>query len=238
VPPSPTLHPLTYPQTASLIPTTISSDVTNNASSNRTAIIAGSVIGSGLLLILTLSIFFYRQRKRFKRFHFLDGINMRRRAARNRATLLEGEDLDDVTLARPPPGRCSDYDSPWDPRDSSGSLGHSERGTLVDPLMRGADIDLSHIVDDVMGPSGSGSGSGPGMHYSQYSVTSSYRDLPGRDRDDSMIEGESRTGQLSNASQIALLEAAGLAGDVHPTRPSPLGRKGNESDAASVITGG
>lgn len=161
---------------------------------------------------------------------------MRRREARARATLLEGEDLNDVTLTRPPPGRYSDYDSPWDPRDSSGSLGNSERGTLVDPLMRGADIDFSHIVDDVMGPSGAGSG--PGMHYTQYSVTSSYRDLPGRDRDDSMIEGESRTRQLSNGSQIALLEAAGLAGDVQPTRPSPLGRSENENGAASVITGG
>jgi hypothetical protein len=172
------------------------------------------VIGGGLVLILGLSVFFYRQRQRFKHFHFLDAINVRRRQARARATLLAGEDLEDVDLPRPPPGRYSDYDTPWDPRDSSGSLNDTERGGLVGSVVRGGEIDLSHIVDDVMGPSASG------VHYSQNSLSSSYYDLSGQ-------ESTPQTRERPNASQIALIEAAGLGttGDpsVQPTRPSPLG---------------
>ncbi|KAG1744314.1 hypothetical protein EDD22DRAFT_919724 [Suillus occidentalis] len=198
-----------------LIPTVISSSsATTTGATDRTAVIAGSVIGGGLLIILVLSVFFYRQRQRFKQFHFLDAINVRRRQARVRATLLAGEDLEDVDLARPPPGRYSDYDSPWDSRDSSGSLNDTERGNLMSPL-HGGDIDLSHIVDDVMGPSA------PGVHYSQNSLLSFYHDLPGH-------ESAPQTREVSNASQIALIEAAGLsnAGSPsmqQPTRSSPLG---------------
>jgi hypothetical protein len=151
---------------------------------------------------------------------------MRRRQARVRATLLEGEDLDDVILTRPPAGRYSDYDSPWDPRDSSGSLGDSERGRLMDPLVRGVDVDLSHIVDDVMGPSHSG----PEMHYSQNSVSSSYRDLSGRDE---TTIGDPHTREVTNVSQIALLEAAGLTGGVRHARSSPLGHPENENNVGA-----
>ncbi|KAG1767852.1 hypothetical protein EV702DRAFT_1145862 [Suillus placidus] len=207
-----------------LIPTVISSSsTTTTAAADRTSIIAGSVIGGGLLLIIGLSVFFYRQRRRFKHFHFLDAINVRRRQVRARATLLAGEDLEDVDLPRPPPGRYSDYDTPWDPRDSSGSLNDTERGNLMGPIVRGRDIDLSHIVDDVMGPSA------PGVHYSQNSLPSSYRDLSG-------YESEPQTREVSNASQIALLEAAGLSSmggpSMQPTRSSPLGNND------PVVTGG
>ncbi|KAG2344940.1 hypothetical protein BDR05DRAFT_1058764 [Suillus weaverae] len=207
-----------------LIPTVISSSsTTTTAAADRTSIIAGSVIGGGLLLILGLSVFFYRQRRRFKHFHFLDAINVRRRQARARATLLAGEDLEDVDLPRPPPGRYSDYDTPWDPRDSSGSLNDTERGNLMGPIVRGRDIDLSHIVDDVMGPST------PGVHYSRNSLPSSYRDLSG-------YESEPQTREISNASQIALLDAAGLSSmggpNMQPTRSSPLGNND------PVVTGG
>lgn len=174
------------------------------------------MIGGGLLLILGLSVFFYRQRRRFKHFHFLDAINLRRRQVRARATLLEGEDLEDVDLPRPPPGRYFDYDTPWDSRDSSGSFNDTERGQLMGSMVRGQDIDLSHIVDDVMGPSA------PGVHYSQKSLSSSYHDLSGHG------ESEPQTREVSNASQIALLEAAGLGSAGGPslqlTQPSPLGK--------------
>ncbi|KAG1771447.1 hypothetical protein EDD22DRAFT_1027134 [Suillus occidentalis] len=43
-------------------------------------------------------------------FHFLDAINVHKRQARVRTTLLIGEDLEDVNLACPPPGKYSDYD--------------------------------------------------------------------------------------------------------------------------------
>lgn len=210
--------------TFSLIPTVISlPSNTTTGETDRTAIIASSVIGGGLVLILGLSVFFYRQRQRFKHFHFLDAINVRRRQARARATLLAGEDLEDVDLARPPPGRYSDYDAPWDPRDSSGSINDTERGKLMGSVVHGGDVDLSHIVDDVMGPSASG------VHYSQNSLSSSYHDLSGH-------ESTPQTRERPNASQIALIEAAGLstAGGpgMQPTRPSPLGNND------PVVTGG
>lgn len=171
------------------------------------------MIGGGLLIILVLSVFFYRQRQRFKQFHFLDAINVRKRQARVRATLLAGEDLEDVDLARPPPGRYSDYDAPWDSRDSSGSLNDTERGNLMGPV-HGGDIDLSQIVDDVMGPSAQG------VHYSQNSLPSFYHDLSGH-------ESVPQTREISNASQIALIEAAGLSNaggpSMQPTQSSSLG---------------
>ncbi|KAG1840633.1 hypothetical protein F4604DRAFT_436160 [Suillus subluteus] len=210
--------------TFSLIPTVISlPSNTTTGTTDRTAVIAGSVIGGGLVLIVGLSVFFYRQRQRFKHFHFLDAINVRRRQARARATLLAGEDLEDVDLPRPPPGRYSDYDSPWDPRDSSGSLNDTERGRFMGSVVHGGDVDLSHIVDDVMGPSASG------VHYSQNSLSSSYYDLSGH-------ESTPQTRERPNASQIALIEAAGLSttGDpgMQPIRPSPLGNND------PVVTGG
>jgi hypothetical protein len=138
---------------------------------------------------------------------------VRKRQARVRATLLAGEDLEDVDLARPPPGRYSDYDAPWDSRDSSGSLNDTERGNLMGPV-HGGDIDLSQIVDDVMGPSAQG------VHYSQNSLPSFYHDLSGH-------ESVPQTREISNASQIALIEAAGLSNaggpSMQPTQSSSLG---------------
>lgn len=201
--------------TYSLIPTVISptSNVTTSAT-DRTGIIAGSVIGGGLVLILGLSVFFYRQRQRFKRFHFLDAINVRRRQARARATLLAGEDLDDVDLPRPPPGRYSDHDAPQDPHDNPELPNDIDRGILPGPVVDGGDIDLSHIIDNVMGPSAEE------VHYSQNSPSSSYYDSLGH-------EPAPQTRERSN-TQLALLEAAGLgstAGPSMPTmRPSPLGK--------------
>lgn len=98
--------------------------------------------------------------------------------------------------------------------------------------MRSAVVDLSHIVDDVMGPSYPMSGGDPGIHYSQHSVSSSYRDLPGSGPGPGHDDPPTRELSLPNASQIALLEAAGLAG---PARPSPLGQ--NENDAATAVGG-
>lgn len=209
--------------TYSLIPTVISSssNVTTSAT-DRTGIIAGSVIGGGLFLIFGLSVFFYRQRQRFKHFHFLDAINVRRRQARARATLLAGEDLDDVDLPRPPPGRYSDHDVPQDPRDNSEFPNDTERGILTGPIVDGGDIDLSHIIDNVMGPSAQE------VHYSQNSLSSSYYDSSGH-------ESAPQTRERSN-TQLALLEAAGLSStagsSMQTTPPSPLGKND------PVVTGG
>lgn len=146
---------------------------------------------------------------------------MRRRQARARATLLAGEDLEDVDLARPPPGRYSDYDTPWDSRDSSGSLNDNEHGRLMGQVVPGGDIDLSHIVDDIMGPPA------PGVHYSQNSLSSFYQDFSGH-------ESVPQTREISNASQIALMEAAGLSSAGGPsTQPAQSGPIGNNDPTVS-----
>lgn len=92
----------------------------------------------------------------------------------------------------------------------------------MDPLANrdDVDVDLSRIVDDVMGPSPTAA------HFSDQSVSSVYRG--------SMAESEallhSRT--VSNASNAALLDAAGLSGTVGstaPVRSSPLAQQGTKS---------
>ncbi|EGO04119.1 hypothetical protein SERLA73DRAFT_130785 [Serpula lacrymans var. lacrymans S7.3] len=167
-------------------------------------------------------------------------------------------------MSRPPPGRYSDYETPWDPSiphmssrslaagqnqnsstpsillrargSESGSVFHEEvwpppgdRSRLVDPLSdHGANYsDLSRIVDDVMGPSAATEG----IHYSQYSLSSSMREPSG----DSLHSGlHSRSWSADSQSQ--LLEAAGLipsstppSPSRQPIKPSPLA----ESNAAA-----
>ncbi|KAF9233604.1 hypothetical protein BU15DRAFT_13211, partial [Melanogaster broomeanus] len=144
-------------------------------------------------------------------------------------------------LARPLPGRYSDYDTPWD--GSQGSLlgrrslprsspvtsifredvwpPPSESSRLMDPISHTGDIDLSRIVDDVMGPSAAA------VHFSQQSISSSYRSSAyssdgGRGEADQV-----HARKWSDGSQMSLLEAAGLAGPIGavstaPVRPSPL----------------
>lgn len=95
----------------------------------------------------------------------------------------------------------------------------------MDPLGNKDDIDLSQIVDDVMGPSSTAA------HFSDRSVSSMYRD--------SVAESEgfvhSRT--VSNASNVALLEAAGLTGpgaSTAPVRSSPLAQPGTKPGPGSA----
>ncbi|KAG6377974.1 hypothetical protein JVT61DRAFT_14770 [Boletus reticuloceps] len=220
------------------------------SSSHRTAIIAGSAAGGTALLILILSLAFCARRKQFKRLDFIQAISLKRNRERSRATLL---DLDDVDLARPPQ-RYSDYDTPWDgsqraligrrtpaSRSESGSAfkeevwpppnlnadaNAHERTQLIDPVVYTdyPELDLSQIVDDVMGPSSSG------VHFSDRSVASTYRG--------SVVESEgvvhSRT--VSDASNTALLEAAGLGAPVTTAvavRSSPLAQPGTRPAGSS-----
>ncbi|KIJ64195.1 hypothetical protein HYDPIDRAFT_167947 [Hydnomerulius pinastri MD-312] len=214
--------------------------------------------GAAVLIIIVLSIAFYSRRKHFKRLKFLDAITSRRKQAHSRAMLLAGEDLDDVDLARPPPGRYSDYETPWDgssppgsqrslmgaaprppthrstPSDTGSAFREdvwpppSETSRLMDPLARGADVDLSRIVDDVMGPPVHA------VHFSQQSISSSHRGS-GYESDGSRGE-ELHSRNLSNTSQVALLEAAGLAPVTAttnaPARSSPLTQAGNSPSSA------
>ncbi|KAH7908563.1 hypothetical protein BJ138DRAFT_1103407 [Hygrophoropsis aurantiaca] len=215
--------------TNTAVPTLRTSPENADASNNRTAIIAGSIAGGAALLLLALSVAFYRRRKRFKYLGFLDAIDSRRKQRRARANLLAGEDLDNHHLQIP---RYRDYETPWDDAQSPQSwvagresppMIHRARGSesgsvfredvwppptegrrAADPLLAAAgSIDLSRIVDDVMGPSGAAG------HFSKDSVSSSRRDLTASGYEsDHERGGHSRS--WSSDSQVALLEAAGL----------------------------
>ncbi|KAG6333794.1 hypothetical protein ID866_5289 [Astraeus odoratus] len=80
----------------------------------------------------------------------------------------------------------------------------NERSRLVDPLMHGRDIDLSRIVDDVMGPSASSPPSGVGDRQEQSAVSS-------------VVPNSG-----ANTSHVALLEAAGLSGPSPASESDPL----------------
>lgn len=221
-----------------MIPSTIP-QVASPSSSDRTAIIAASAAGGTALIVLLLSLAFCARRKQFKRLDILNALTLKRKQERSRATLLDGEDLDDVDLARPPL-RYADHDHASMPTPGTPPHTHSRwsvagstfrddpwpppnEGTrLMDPLAN--DLDLSRIVDDVMGPSSSA------VHFSHHSVSSVHRG--------SMVDSEagvhSRT--VSNASNVLLLEAAGLSAAA-PVRPSPLARSGTQSGSVAHPTG-
>ena len=159
--------------------------------------------------------------------------------------MLDGEDLDDVDLARPP-RRYTDYDTPWDARENrdgeralmagrripgtpeTGSAFREDvwpppnEGTrLMDPFARDPlDMDLSRIVDDVMGPSATA------VHFSDRSVSSVYRNSVAE------TEGAVHSRTVSNASNAALLDAAGLG--AAPVRSSPLAQSGTRHHTGNV----
>ncbi|KAH7924098.1 hypothetical protein BV22DRAFT_1035515 [Leucogyrophana mollusca] len=235
--------------TTTAIPTLSTNPPRDTTSSNRTAIIAGSTAGAAVLILAVLSIAFYRTRKRFKYLGFLDSIASRRKQQQARANLLAGEDLDDHDLSRP--ARYRDYETPWDDdaqsphswvagRESpmlhrargseSGSVFRedvwpppSEGSRLVDPLLAASgSIDLSRIVDDVMGPPAAAG------HFSQNSVSSSRKDLSGSGYESDRERVGSHSRAWSSGSQTALLEAAGLlgpnarqTGEASPPKPGP-----------------
>ncbi|KAH0834284.1 hypothetical protein J3R83DRAFT_11653 [Lanmaoa asiatica] len=244
--------------TQTAYPSTIPEPSGPTTSSNRAAIIGGAAAGGTALLILLLSLAFCARRKQFKRLRFLNAITLKRKQIHSRATLLDGEDLADVDLGRPARG-YTDYEIPWDMRDSrDGSdralmAGRGTPGThltrasqwsetgsafkedlwppptegtrLMDPLANrdDLDIDLGRIVDDVMGPSSAAG------HFSDRSVSSVYRDSV------AVSEGVVHSRTVSNASNAALLEAAGLGGtsgvgppSTAPVRSSPLAQPGTK----------
>lgn len=222
--------PSTSPlQTQTTIPSTIPAP-SNPTSSQRTAIIAGSAAGGTALLIILLSLAFFARRKRFKRLDFLQAITLKRKQERSRATLLDGEDLDDVDLARSPRG-YTDYDTPWDVRERMAERRTedmwpppNEDTRLMDPLANRDDIELSRIVDDVMGPS-------TVVHFSDRSVSSVYRDSVAES------EGAVHSRTVSNASNTALLDAAGLSGSsTAPVRSSPLAQSGSVEHQARGVS--
>lgn len=93
----------------------------------------------------------------------------------------------------------------------------------MDPLANADEVDLSRIVDDVMGSSSAV------VHFSDRSVSSMYRG--------SVVDSEggvthSRT--VSNASNAALLDAAALGASTAPVRSSPLAQLGSKPGSGSV----
>ncbi|KAF9652623.1 hypothetical protein BDM02DRAFT_3126366 [Thelephora ganbajun] len=151
------------------------------SSSERTAIIAGSVAGGVAFIILVAAIIlFYRRHQSKKRGFFPSS------EPKPRTMLLAGEDLDDEygysrqtsNAPTPIPSSFRRVESPVNHLPRSGSTEQSPRllrprgsdtgsifheggiwpppgdsSRLVDPILSGSHINLSNIVDDVMGHS-------------------------------------------------------------------------------------
>ena len=150
-------------------------------SSERTAVIAGSVAGGLAVALLVVSIILFYRRHQNKKKGFFPASE-----PKPRTMLLAGEDLDDdynyspqtSKAPTPIPSSVRRIESPVSniPRSNSidqsprllrprasdtGSIFHeggiwpppSDSSRLVDPILAGSNINLSGIVDDVMGSS-------------------------------------------------------------------------------------
>lgn len=163
------------------IPTILNNQGTGVTSSQRTAIIAGSVVGGASLVVLLVCIVLFYRRHQSKKRGFFQSSD-----PKPRTMLLSGEDLyDDVgytsSVGSPTPQITRFPDSPANhgrspsidsgprlmrPRaEDSGSIFHEgvwpppgERSKLVDPILAASEINLSTIVDDIMGGSSGGVG--------------------------------------------------------------------------------
>ncbi|KZT24626.1 hypothetical protein NEOLEDRAFT_1178995 [Neolentinus lepideus HHB14362 ss-1] len=215
-----------------VIPTIWSGQSTPMSTSQRNAIIAGSVVAGCFLLTLLGALLFFHKRHQYKKLFFF-----RRKPAKPRSQLLAGEDFEDdhdtsMQQYRDDPFAARrSYDSGpslMRPRQETGSLFHeavwpppSGGGRFIDPLVAGSsNVDLSGIVDNVMGPS-SGQHMGGGVHASEVSLDSYYPPSSG---------GHARDG--STSSQTGLLETShGFT--TPPYRSSPLA-----ASSVSVDTGG
>lgn len=164
-----------------MVPTTISDPDNGISSSERTAVIAGSVAGGLTFVILVVAIVLFYRRHQNKKKGFFPASE-----PKPRTMLLAGEDLDDdfgysrqtSNAPTPLPSSVRRVESPISniPRSSSidqsprllrprasetGSIFHEggiwpppgDGSKLVDPILAGSNINLSHIVDDVMGSS-------------------------------------------------------------------------------------
>ena len=151
------------------------------SSSERTAVIAGSVAGGFTFILLVAAIILFYRRHQNKKKGFFPASE-----PKPRTMLLAGEDLDDdfgysrqtSNAPTPLPSSVRRVESPISniPRSSSvdhsprllrprasdtGSIFHeggiwpppSDGSKLVDPILASSNINLSNIVDDVMGSS-------------------------------------------------------------------------------------
>jgi len=164
-----------------LIPTTLGDPNSGLSTSERNAVIAGSVSGGVVLAILVAAIILFYRRHQNKKKGFFPSSE-----PKPRTMLLAGEDLDDdygysrqsSNAPTPLPSSFPRTESPTNnlPRSGSvdqtprllrprasdtGSIFHeggiwpppSDSSRLVDPILAGSHINLSNIVDDVMGGS-------------------------------------------------------------------------------------
>ena len=158
------------------IPTTLSDPVSRVSSSERTAIIAGSVAGGVAFILLVAAIIMFYRRHQHKKKGFFPAYE-----PKPRTMLLAGEDLDDEygysrQTSNAPTTIASSVrriESPVNNLPRSISIDHSPRllrprasdtgsifheggiwpppSGLVDPILAGSNINLSNIVNDVMG---------------------------------------------------------------------------------------
>ncbi|KDQ51200.1 hypothetical protein JAAARDRAFT_534780 [Jaapia argillacea MUCL 33604] len=134
-------------------------------SGTRNAIIIGATIAGVIVLSLFTGLFIFYKRHQYKKLFFFN-----RNQPKRRSQLLAGEDMDDE-----PPMRYTDYAGSGKSNDSSPSLMRHRADTgsifhegvwpppgapsrFVDPLLSGSSrVELTGIVDGVMGPSADGS---------------------------------------------------------------------------------
>ena len=151
------------------------------SSSERTAVIAGSVAGGITFIVLAVAIILFYRRHQNKKKGFFPASE-----PKPRTMLLAGEDLDDdyvysrqtSNAPTPLPSSVRRVESPISNIPRSSSVDHSPRllrprasetgsifheggiwpppgdgSKLVDPILAGSNINLSNIIDDVMGSS-------------------------------------------------------------------------------------
>jgi len=206
-------------QFTSHLPTSLVDLPPNSSATNHTAVLVGTTTGVAVfLLIILAAVFAYRKRRLRKNLAAYG----RKKEGRG---LLDGEDLDDEVL----PQRLVSYGDPFTPMPRSTSptpsllkSRTSETGSIfreevwpppgfIDPISnRSNQVDLSGIVDEVMGPPDldSPSTSRSGLHgqgMGSYS-SSSYSGLHEREFTDATIKsGHSHSSFTSASSSSPLL---------------------------------
>ncbi|KDR78021.1 hypothetical protein GALMADRAFT_138179 [Galerina marginata CBS 339.88] len=196
------------------LPTSLVGSQPGTPTSARTAIIAGATSAFLVLLCLTLgAIFAYRKHKLR---HTLSTFGKKKEGK----GLLDGEDFDDEDVV--PMRSYTDHPRVMSPAPSLLKSRTSETGSIfreevwpppgfIDPIAKhSSQVDLSRIVDDVMGPFASTSNSRQASdHDRQGSGSTSHQGLPStshdRDVTDASTFSHSRFSTMSSHSTTPLI---------------------------------
>lgn len=206
-------------------PTSLSTDSDSHQNLSHVALIAGTTIGAVVLVSVILGVLFFYKRHQHRRIGFIEALVRGRREHQGAGSigLLDAEFDDDDSL---PVSRYEDNPramtsaspapSLFRPRASdSGSVFRENIGSqvkFVDPFVEsvGSKVNLSTIVDEVMGPAHANSSIPSGSRSSDYQ--------------DPLLDTASSSVHYNNPSSSSPPQSLlGLpAGAALPQRPSPL----------------